>query len=184
MNNIIPIPQSHIFYGGDYNPEQWCLEDWLEDVRLMKEAGVNLATIGVFSWAQLEPQPGAYDFTWLDTVVELLHKNNIEICLATATPSPPPWLAKYHPESLPVNADGIRSYPGGRQAYCLHSIAYKEYAQKLVRLMAERYGAHPAVKIWHINNEYGCHTSECFCDVCAGAFREWLKQKYTTVPVQ
>ena len=73
--------------------------------------------------------------------------------------SPPPWLAKHHPESLPVNADGVTYWPGGRQAYCLHSAAYKDYASKLVRQMAERYGKHPALKIWHINNEYGCHTS-------------------------
>jgi len=181
MHTLIPLPQTHLFYGGDYNPEQWCIEDWHEDVRLMKEAGVNLATIGVFSWAHLEPQPGVYDFEWFDNVVNLLHKNGIEICLATATASPPPWLAKHHPESLPVNADGVKYFPGGRQAYCLHSEAYKKYASALVRLMAERYGDHPAVKIWHINNEYGCHTSECFCDVCADAFRTWLKQKYATI---
>lgn len=177
----LPFPQTHIFYGADYNPEQWHMEDWREDMRLMKQAGVNLVTLGVFSWAQLEPRPGVYDFTWFDEIIGLLHQNGIGLCLATATASPPPWLAKHHPESLPVNADGITFWPGGRQAYCPHSAAYKEYASKLVRQMAERYGKHPALKIWHINNEYGCHTSECFCDVCAAAFREWLKERYQNV---
>lgn len=177
----IPFKQSHIFYGGDYNPEQWPESIWPEDMALMKQAGVNLVTIGVFSWAQLEPRPGVYTFEWLDKIVSLLHQNGIEICLATATASPPPWLAKHHPESLPVDENGVIYWPGGRQAYCPHSVAYKKSAAALVRQMAERYGKHPAVKIWHINNEYGCHTDECFCDVSAAAFREWLRKRYQRI---
>ena len=45
-------------YGGDYNPDQWPEETWLEDARLMREAGVNLVSLPVFSWPQLEPRPG------------------------------------------------------------------------------------------------------------------------------
>jgi beta-galactosidase len=181
MNNTIPLKHSHIFYGADYNPEQWLEEIWHEDMALMKKAGVNLVSLGVFSWANLEPRPGVYTFDWFDRIVSLLHENEIGLCLATATASPPPWLAKHHPESLPVDADGITYYPGGRQAYCPHSVAYKESAAALVRRMAERYGKHPALKIWHINNEYGCHTDECFCDISAQAFREWLKSRYQTI---
>jgi beta-galactosidase len=177
----LPFPQSHIFYGGDYNPEQWPQAVWPEDMALMKQAGVNLVTLGVFSWAQLEPRPGVYTFEWMDKIISMLHENGIEICLATATASPPPWLAKHHPESLPVDADGITYWPGGRQTYCPHGTAYKESAAALVRQMSKRYGKHPAVKIWHINNEYGCHTDECFCDVSAAAFREWLKKRYQTI---
>ena len=181
MNNLIPLKQNHIFYGGDYNPEQWPEDIWLEDMQLMKQAGVNLITLGVFSWAHLEPRKGEYTFDWFDRIISLLHENDIELCLATATASPPPWLAKHHPESLPVDANGVKYHPGGRQAYCPHSEAYREYAKALVRKMAERYGNHPALKIWHINNEYGCHIFECFCDVSAQAFRDWLKQKYETI---
>jgi beta-galactosidase len=179
--NKLPFPQTHLCYGGDYNPEQWPESVCPEDMALMKQAGVNLVTLGVFSWAQLEPRPGVYTFDWLDRIIALLHENGIEICLATATASPPPWLAKHHPESLPVDVDGVTYWPGGRQAYCPHSAAYRESAAKLVRQLAERYGQHPAVKIWHINNEYGCHTDECFCDVSAQAFRDWLKARYQTI---
>jgi beta-galactosidase len=177
----IPFEQSRIFYGGDYNPEQWQETIWTEDMVLMKKAGVNLVTLGVFSWVHLEPRPGVYTFEWMDRIIAMLHENGIGLCLATATASPPPWMAKYHPESLPVDADGVTYYPGGRQAYCPHSIAYKESAAALVRKMVERYGKHPALKIWHINNEYGCHTDECFCDVSAQAFRDWLKERYQTI---
>jgi beta-galactosidase len=181
MSTKLPFPQSHIYYGGDYNPEQWPESVWAEDMALMKQAGVNLVTLGVFSWAHLELRPGVYTFDWFDRIIDLLHKNSIDLCLSTATASPPPWLAKHHPESLPVDIDGITYWPGGRQAYCPHSVAYKGAAAALVQKMAERYSSHPALKIWHINNEYGCHTDECFCDVSATAFRDWLKARYQTV---
>ena len=181
MEPKIPFPQSRIYYGGDYNPEQWPEATWQEDMRLMKQAGVNLVTLGVFSWANLEPRPGTYTFEWMDRIIALLHENGIGLCLATATASPPPWLAKFHPESLPVDAAGVTYYPGGRQAYCPHSEAYGKSAAALVRKIAERYGHHPALKIWHINNEYGCHISECFCDVSTQRFRQWLEKRYQTI---
>jgi beta-galactosidase len=177
----IDLHQTAIFYGGDYNPEQWPATVWREDMRLMQEAGVNLATLGVFSWSKLEPQPGQYDFEWFDEIVALLHEHGIGICLATATASPPLWLAKDHPESLPQSADNVTVWPGSRQAYCPHSTAYREAAAALVRQLATRYGQHPAVKLWHINNEYACHVSECFCDVSAEAFRHWLQTRYGTL---
>lgn len=93
-------------YGADYNPEQWPREVWDDDVRLMTEAGVNIVSLGIFSWALLEPRAGEYDFSWLDEVIDLLHANGIDVALATATASPPPWLAKAHPEILPVAIDG------------------------------------------------------------------------------
>jgi beta-galactosidase len=172
---------SQLWYGGDYNPEQWPEAIWQEDVRLMQEAGVNLVSVGIFSWALLEPKPGEYDFGWFDRLMDLLHAHGIRACLATATASPPPWLAQRYPESLPVTADGVTLWPGGRQQYCPHSDAYREHSTALVRRIAERYGQHPALAMWHINNEYGCHVAECFCDHSAAAFRTWLEARYGTV---
>lgn len=175
------LEQPRIWYGGDYNPEQWPESVWQEDVRLMQQAGVNLVSIGIFSWAWLEPQPGQYEFGWLDRILDLLYAHGVHACLATATASPPPWLAHRHPESLPVTADGVTLWPGGRQAYCLHSAAYMEHAAALVTRLAARYKDHPALRVWHINNEYGCHVNECFCDVSAAAFRVWLQARYGTL---
>lgn len=167
-----------IYYGGDYNPEQWPEEIWPEDMRLMREAGVNLVSLAVFGWARLEPQPGQYQFEWLDRILDLLHGNGIQVALATATASPPLWFSRLHPESWPVAEDGLPYKPGSRQFYCPSSIAYREAVSRLAAEMASRYGQHPAVVMWHVNNEYGCHVHDCFCPVCTKAFREWLQERY------
>ena len=171
----------NIYYGGDYNPEQWPEAVWQEDVRLMREAGVNLVSVAIFAWSKLEPEEGRYDFAWLDRLLDLLHKNDIGVCLATATAAPPPWLALKYPQSLPVTKDGVRLGVGSRQQYSPSSPDYQRLAAKLVRVIAERYGSHPALKLWHINNEYGCHVYESFDEDSAAAFRTWLKDRYGTV---
>ncbi len=168
-------------YGGDYNPEQWSREVWLEDVKLMKEANVNLVTLGVFAWANIEVADGKYEFGWLDEIFDLLHENGIGVDLATATASPPAWLTRKWPEVLPVTNQGVRHSHGGRQAYCVSSPIYKQKAADLAGRLAERYSKHPALKMWHVNNEYGCHNPLCFCDQSEIAWRSWLKLRYSNL---
>jgi beta-galactosidase len=171
----------HLAYGGDYNPEQWPEDVWPEDVRLMQLAGVNLVTVGVFSWSRLEPEAGRFDFDWLDRVLSLLDAGGIMVDLATATASPPPWLSHQHPEMLPVLADGVSLWPGSRQHYCPSSPVYRSAAGRLVEQMASRYARHPALAMWHIGNEYGCHVAACYCDESARDFRRWLEVRYQTI---
>jgi beta-galactosidase len=170
-----------IHFGGDYNPDQWPRTIWPDDRRLMTEAGVSLATVGVFSWAHLEPEPGRYDLGWLDEVLDGLAESGIAVDLATATASPPPWLTHAHPEALPVDREGRRRWPGARQAYCPSSTEWRTRGLALVETLATRYAAHPALRMWHVGNEYGCHTSRCYCDVCAERFRRWLADRYGDV---
>ncbi len=170
-----------IHFGGDYNPEQWPEEVWAEDTQLMKQAGVTMVTAGIFSWARVEPRPGDYEFGWFDRVMDNLGEAGVRVCLATMTASPPPWLSRLHPEVLPETEDGRRKWPGGRQHYCPSSPRYREYATRLVERLAARYAEHPALQLWHVGNEFGCHTRQCFCDVSAADFRRWLRERYGTV---
>jgi beta-galactosidase len=167
-----------IAYGGDYNPEQWPRSVWAEDVRLMGEAGVTIVTVGVFSWALLEPAEGRFELDWLSDVLDLLHAGDVAVDLATATASPPPWLSHRYPGTLPRLADGTMLSPGGRQAWCPSSPVYRERALALVTALAERFHDHPALAMWHVSNELGGHNSHCYCDVSAEAFRRWLRDRY------
>lgn len=165
-------------YGGDYNPEQWDRNVWDEDVRLMQAAGVNLVSVGIFSWSVLEPAPGRYEFRWLDEVMDLLASAGIAVDLANGTASPPPWFSYRYPETLPMLQDGTRLSVGSRQAYCPSSPIFREAAVTLTGEVAERYKDHPALAMWHVSNEIGCHNARCYCDVSAAAFRSWLEAKY------
>ncbi|MEU0805975.1 beta-galactosidase [Streptomyces sp. NPDC005970] len=173
---VLDVPG--IAYGGDYNPEQWPEEVWAEDMRLMREAGVNVVSVGIFAWALLEPSEGAYDFSRMDRILGLLHENGIAADLATPTAAPPAWFFRAHPEALPVDRDGRTLSYGSRQTFCPSSPAYREAALRIAGALAERYADHPAVAMWHVHNEYGCHNSACYCDTSAEAFRTWLRAKY------
>ena len=173
-----PDGEPALGFGGDYNPEQWDRSVWRQDVELMREAGVNLVSLGIFSWALLEPAEGVYDFGWLDEILDLLHDGGIRVDLANASASPPPWFSHKYPQSLPVTADGVRLGYGSRQAFCGSSSDYRRAAAALTTQIAERYATHPAVVMWHVHNEYGCHNQPCYCDVTAAAFRHWLERKY------
>ena len=168
-------------FGCDYNPEQWGPDVWAEDIQLMGEAGITIVAINVFGWAQIEPRPGVFDFSGLDVIIEMLHAAGIRVNLGTGTASPPPWLSALHPEILPQAADGTLRWPGGRQAYCPSSPVFRDRAVRLTTAMAERYGSHPAIELWHVSNELGCHNALCYCDVSAAAFRGWLRAKYVTL---
>ena len=161
----------HMIYGGDYNPDQWPEETWQEDARLMQEAGVNLVSLGIFSWTKMEPRPGVFDFTWLDQLMDLLHAHGVSVNLATPTASPPAWMVRLHPEILPITAEGIRLWHGSRRHYCPHNPDYRRYARRIAAQLAERYKDHPALAMWHVDNEYSCHADGCFCDHSAAALR-------------
>lgn len=168
-------------WGADYNPEQWPPELVATDVALMQEAGVTMATVGVFSWALLEPEPGVFTFDWFDRVLDLLTEGGIAIDLATATASPPAWLHQRHPEILPVTADGTTLGFGSRQAWCPSSPIVRDHQLRLVDALAARYGDHDGVVLWHVGNEYGCHVARCHCEVSRDAFRTWLEDRYGDV---
>ncbi|MEU0165182.1 beta-galactosidase [Streptomyces iakyrus] len=181
MPETTPRGLTRLAFGGDYNPEQWPESVWQEDVRLMREAGVTMVSVGIFSWALLEPSPGRYDFGWLDRLLDLLHEHGIRVDLGTPTVVPPVWFYRAHPEALPVTAEGVRYEFGSRAAICHSNADYRSAAAAITTKLAERYGDHPALAMWHVHNEYGVPVSACYCASCAAHFRRWLATAYGTV---
>lgn len=171
-------PWKKIYYGGDYNPDQWDEATIDEDMKLFKQAGINLVTLPVFSWAKLEPDEGVYDFMWLDHLMDKFAQNGLSVCLATPTTAQPAWLSARYPEVLPVDIAGRKRTHGMRVFFCYNSLKYRERAAAIAREMAKRYAHHPALAIWHVSNEYGTY---CYCPTCQAKFRKWLKDRYKTI---
>lgn len=164
-----------LWHGGDYNAEQWPREVWTEDMRLMQVARFAVSSIGIFSWAQLEPSEGSFDFEWLDELIGLLTENDRWFLLATPSASPPAWLSKKYPETLRTGADRVRMRHGNRVNYNLGSPIYREKVALINRMLAERYGSHPRLLGWHLSNEYG---GADYGLESEAAFRMWLRKKY------
>lgn len=164
-----------IFYGGDYNPEQWDEATHHEDLRMFKLAGIDIATVNVFAWALNQPSETTYNFKWLDELIDSLHANGTYVCLATSTAAHPAWMAKRYPDVLRTDADGRKRKFGGRHNSCPNSLTYRKYAVRIAEQLAQRYKDHPAVIVWHVSNEFG---GDCYCENCEKAFRVWLRERY------
>lgn len=168
--------------GVCYYPEHWPEERWAEDARRMRELGIGVVRVGEFAWSRLEPRPGALDFGWLDRALDVLGGAGLQVVLGTPTATPPKWLVDRAPEILAVGRDGSPRGFGSRRHYCFSSAAYAEETTRIVSLLGDRYGAHPAVVAWQLDNEYGCHdTTRCYCPRCRDAFRAWLARRHGEV---
>lgn len=168
-----------IWHGGDYNPEQWnSTEIWDEDIRMFKLAGIDVATLNVFSWVLNQPDENTFNFEWLDEKIDRLYENGIYTCLATSTAAHPAWMAKKYPDVRRVDFYGRKRKFGGRHNSCPNSPTYRKYSERIAGKLAERYKDHPAVLIWHVSNEYGGY---CYCNQCEQAFHKWLSDKYKSL---
>ncbi len=172
-----------MLHGGDYNPEQWLHRPDIldEDARLMRVAGVNEASVGIFAWAAVEPERDRFEFAWLDALMDRLLAHGVGVILATPTAARPRWLAEAHPEVMQVTADGRRAPPAyGRHNPCWTSPVLRERSALVIDRLSSRYAGHPALIGWHINNEYGgtADQGRCHCAGCVAAFQGWLRQRY------
>lgn len=168
--------------GVCYYPEHWPRDRWAEDARRMRECGLSYVRIGEFSWSRLEPEPGRFDFEWLDQAIATLHAEGLQVVLGTPTPTPPKWLVDRHPDILATDREGRLRKFGSRRHYSFSSRAYQAHTRRIVTVIAQRYGNHPAVAGWQTDNEYGCHdTTRSYGPEDLLAFREWLRAKYGSI---
>ena len=168
--------------GVCYYPEQWPQWRWPIDAKLMRQTGLSLVRIADFAWTLMEPREGEFIWNWLDQAIDVLAAEGLQVILCTPTASPPPWICRANPDILPVDAHGHRRRPGSRRHYCPNSPTYRQHVVRIVNALASRYGEHPAVVGWQIDNEFGCHdTARCYCEMCAASFRSWLEAKYGTI---
>ena len=171
---------NRLLHGGDYNPEQWLEypEILKKDFEMMKLANVNTVTVGMFSWSELEPREGEYKFDWLDEVFDKMYDFGGNVILATPSGGRPQWLSEKYPEVNRTNNIGQKHTHGFRHNHCYSSPIYRLKVENINRKLAERYGNHPALSMWHISNEY---SGECYCDLCKENWKKWLKKKYSTL---
>jgi len=167
--------------GCCYYPEHWPESWWADDARRMAAMGLSLVRIGEFAWSRLEPEPGRYDWGWLDRAIDTLHAAGLKVILGTPTATPPKWLVDTMPDMVAIDEQGAPRGFGSRRHYCFSHEGYRAECRRIVTALAERYGQHPALAMWQTDNEYGCHdTVLSFSDAAASAFRGWLAARYGT----
>ncbi|RVT82844.1 beta-galactosidase [Rhodobacteraceae bacterium CCMM004] len=165
--------------GVCYYPEHWPEEMWDEDAQRMASAGLTWVRIGEFAWSRLEPAPGGLEFDWLDRAIDVLGRAGLRVVLGTPTATPPRWMLDRHPDMLAHDAEGRPRRFGARRHYCFSHEGYRAECRRIVTLLGDRYGRHPHIHAWQIDNEYGCHdTTLSYSPAARAAFRDWCARRY------
>jgi len=169
--------ENRILHGGDYNPDQWLAypEILNEDFRLMPLAGCNTFSIGIFAWVSYEPEEGTVSFDWLNRIMDRMAAQNQRVILATPSGAMPDWMAAKYPEIRRVDRQGLRAPYRDRHNHCWTSPVYRDKVTEMNTRLAERFGKHPALGMWHLSNEY---SGECLCPLCRAEWAKWLEAKY------
>jgi beta-galactosidase len=171
-----------ILYGVAYYHEYMPYERLQKDVELMKRAGITVVRVGESTWTSWEPREGEFEFAWMDRVVDAMHAAGIRVIMGTPTYSIPPWLYAKHPEIMVIPLGQVRQawqFYGPRQNMDITHPVYRQYCERVIRKIAERYAKHPAVIGWQIDNETGAYGT-AGPNVQAG-FKEWLRRRFGTV---
>ena len=168
--------------GVCYYPEHWPEERWSVDAAMMADLGIRFVRIGEFAWSRLEPARDSFDWAWLDRALETLNMAGLQVILGTPTATPPKWLIDQRPDILAWNENGQPRRFGSRRHYCFTSPAWREETARICLVIARRYGDHPAIVGWQLDNEYGCHdTVLSYAPHCRSAFQRWLERRYGTI---
>ncbi|NCU25204.1 beta-galactosidase [Candidatus Nomurabacteria bacterium] len=173
--------QDKLYYGTAFYPELWPWETVLEDIRIMKDAGINVVRIGEFAWSSIEPEENEFDLSVFKESIDILYQNGIDTVLCTPTATPPVWLSHGHPERMHVDQDGNRMSHGARQHACTNHPYMRSRSRIIVERMARELGRLPGVIAWQTDNEFKCHVAECFCPTCTDLWHKWLEARYEKI---
>ena len=165
--------------GVCYYPEHWLEEVWVEDARRMVDCGLKYVRIAEFAWSRFETARDVFDFDWLDRAIDILGDAGLHVVMCTPSATPPKWLVEEMPDMVAIEANGNPRKWGSRRHYDFSHAGYRRKCARIAEVLARRYGEHPAVKAWQIDNEYGCHdTTLSYSTAALEGFRNWLAQKY------
>lgn len=162
--------------GAYYYPEHWDESQWERDLKQMHELGFEFTHFAEFAWAQLEPQEGVYNFSWLDRAVALAAKYDLKVVMCTSTATPPVWLSRKYPEILLKSEDGTVQDHGARQHASFASPVYRKLAYRMIEELARHYGNDSRIIGWQLDNEPAVQFD--YNQAAEEAFREFLKEKY------
>lgn len=165
-----------LYHGAAFYPELWSKETIIEDIKKMKQIGINIVRIGEFWWSKIEPEEDKYKFEFVIDILDLLYKNKIDVIMCTPTATPPIWLTHNRDNILHVNENGVKMYHGSRQHVCTNNSYFINKIEKMLMALCSKIGSHPAIVLWQIDNELKCHVSECFCETCKGIWHKWLEK--------
>lgn len=168
--------------GVCYYPEHWPESQWAEDARSMYDCGIRVVRIAEFAWSRYEPTPGQWQFDWLDRAINTLAAEGLQVVMCTPTATPPKWLVDLYPDILPVDEAGRTRRFGSRHHKRYASKDWIRETERIAHIIGERYGAHPAVVGWQLDNEYGCHDSIIsYHEEDRDAFQQWLSNRYQSI---
>ena len=171
-----------MIFGVDYYPEQWNEKDWREDLKLIKELGAEIVRLCEFAWILFEPKPKEYDFSFFDSILDLMDEFSLKAIIGTPTATFPSHLCSQYPDIGALSADGIRKGMGNRRSASLSSKEYLKAVSDLVTQMAIHYGNRSTVIGWQIDNELGHEGSDLdFSQNSEKKFKKWLKCKYGSI---
>ena len=168
----------HLTLGVCYYPEHWDKNMWRDDLKRMREMGVEVIRIAEFAWNKFEPYEGQFTFVFFDEFMDMTAEEGIKVIFCTPTATPPMWLCEKYPEILNADIDGNIIYPGTRRHCNLNSEKYREFSRRIAEKLAEHYSKYKNIVAWQIDNEINCECDMYYSESDHKAFRDYLKKRF------
>ena len=169
---------SKLFFGAAYYDEYMPVSRVEADMRLMKEAGMNVIRIAESTWSTWEPRDGECDFTKLHRMLSGAGKYGISVIVGTPTYAIPPWLARKYPDILADTHSGPSRY-GHRQNMDITHPGYRFHCERIIRRLMEEVRQYDHVIGFQLDNETK-HYDTCG-ERAQALFKQWLMDKFGTV---